>query len=118
MRFNSANARNFAALSHDSRRNNTARRIAKLAIAEHNFLRSNHPTTYIEDRLINIRSQLLRWDRLIAKSRDATRIEKLARAAKFLNDQERALSKPLTIAEQKQIDKESKQAKLRPNDLI
>ncbi len=101
MHFNKQNARNYAELSHISRRNNEASRTAKLALAEQRYLKSLHQTTYVEDRLVNLRSQLLRTDKLIAKCRDSKRMKDLAIAAKFLNDQERALVRPMSAAAEK-----------------
>lgn len=109
MRFTSDNARNFQAIGVVNRRKNTAARIAKLQLQELNYLKSLHPTTYVEDRLINLRAQLIHFDNRIFKTRDARRVKDLAIAMKFLNDQERALSRPMTLAEQKEIAKAAKQ---------
>lgn len=117
MRFDSANARHFAAKALEKRRYNTSRRNARIDDAEHIRLSSSQSRTYIEDRLINLRSQLLKLDKLIGKCRDSKRLKDIAIAAKFLNDQERALVRPMTIAEAKEVAKAAK-AKPPSNDGI
>jgi hypothetical protein len=82
--FTAANAREMAARSHEARR-------------ERSLMAENDPTTtanvpdYVAQRLVRVRKQLDRLDRLIMTVEDPQKLDRLASAQARLAEQERIL---------------------------
>jgi len=102
-RINSANAREFAAKSHEARRQNKLRREqeameAKLAALQQQqnpkpvATPESEDSKFILSRLVRVRKQLDRIDSMIEKEKDPMKLDRLASAQARLAEQERLLA--------------------------
>jgi len=90
-RFTSANAKEMAAKSAETRRKLREERAKAAQVPELPPLPSEALPGYLNERLVRVRAQLDRLDAMLLHAVDAQEIERLARAAGVLAEQERLL---------------------------
>jgi hypothetical protein len=82
--FTAANAREMAARSHEARRE-------RFRMAENDPTTTEHLPDFVAQRLVRVRKQLDRLDRLIMTVEDPQKLDRLASAQARLAEQERIL---------------------------